>query len=180
MTTSHPVARNAKPPLTPETMNPQPGSSRSLLQPSPSRSATRPAKTLAVAAMALFLAGAARAGSVSFNNTNDPPFNPLASLYITNLFAAYLSPLHSTDYGQGSNCGNGATTGLDPNDASVYTGAGGWVGQTFVTGAAGSGYKLISTSVRQVAYQTSFTDVTSTEYILRITKIGTGGTYQVN
>ena len=161
-------------------MNPQPGSSRSLLQPSPSRSATKPAKTLAVAAMALFLAGAARAGSISFNNTNDPPFNPLASLYITNLFDAYLSPAHGTDYGQGSNCGNGGTTGLDPNDASVYTGAGGWVGQSFVTGAAGTGYKLISTSVRQVAYLTSFTDVTSTEYILRITKIGTGSTYQVD
>src|SRR5438445_4003212 len=162
MTTPDPVARNAKRPLTPETMNPQPGRSRSLPQPSPLRSATMLPKNLAVAVMAMFVAGAARAGSISFNNTNDPPFNPLASLYITNLFDAYLSPAHGTDYGQGSNCGNGATTGLDPNDASVYTGAGGWVGQSFVTGAAASGYKLISTSVRQVAYLTSFTDVTST------------------
>src|SRR3989442_1548098 len=148
MITPDPVARSAKPPLTPELMNPLRSISRSLPQLLPMKRTTKggrtnffeseefccvPAtklpKTLAVAAMALFVAGAARAGSISFNNTNDPPFNPLASLYITNLFDAYLSPAHGTDYGQGSNCGNGGTTGLDPNDASVYTGAGGWVGQ---------------------------------------------------
>src|ERR1051326_5259713 len=180
MSTPDPVARKAKAALTSDPAKPHPGSSRFSPRSSPLRNVTKPAKALIVTAMALLLAGAAQAGSVNFNNTNDPPFNALASLYITNLFDAYLTPAHGTDCGQGSNCGNGGTTGLDPNDASVYTGAGAWVGQTFKTGPAASGYKLISTTVRQVAYQTSFSYGSSCNYIVRITKIGTGSTYQVD
>src|SRR5215475_4255222 len=107
MTTPDPVTRKAKAPLTHEMSNPKPGNFRFL--PSLLKRATKPTKTMTMTAMAMFLAGAAQAASVFFSPTNAPP--SLGSLSISNLYNPYLSPAHGSDFGSGSNVGQGGNGG---------------------------------------------------------------------
>src|SRR5690349_16593760 len=111
MNTPRLVAQNAKRLLTPETMKPHPTPSRALPQPLPMKRATKVAKALAAIGMAMFLAGAVHAATVFFSPTNMPPVSPLGSIFISNLFNAYISPAHGSDFGAGSNVGSGGNGG---------------------------------------------------------------------
>lgn len=150
-------------------MNPPQGSSRSSRQPSPSTGVSKPAKALTLITLAGFLAGTAPAASVFFSPTNAPP-SSLSTISISNLFTPYLSPAHGSDFGVGSNVGAGGNGGGSDGTYSYIADDKAVVGQSFTTGANAGGYKVVAVTLRAVSYGGTFSEVTSVNYAVRITK----------
>src|SRR5215469_6892320 len=123
---------------------------------------------LAVPAMAMFLAGAAQAGSVFFSPTNAPP--SLGSLSISNLFNPYFSPAHGSDFGGGSNVGSGGSGGGSDDSYTYIADDKAVLGQSFTTGNNAAGYKVVAVTLRAVSYGSTFSWVPSVNYAIRITK----------
>src|SRR6266481_6139165 len=144
-------------------MNFHPTRSRSLPQPSPMKKAAKLDKALALIALALFLAGAAHASTLSFSS--NAPVVVLASVSISNLVGAPVSPAHGTDFAAQSNVGTGDGTYTYIADDKAA------VGQSFTTGTNAAGYKVVAVTLRAVIYST-FSWVPSVNYNLRITKPG--------
>src|SRR6266446_2445486 len=124
---------------------------------------------LAVASMAMFLAGPAQAATVSMSDTNAPPLS-LGSILITNLFATYNTPAHGVDFGAGSNVGAGGSGGGSDGTYNYIADDKAAVGQSFTTGANAAGYKVAAVTLRAVVYTSTFSWVPSVNYAIRITK----------
>lgn len=114
-------------------------------------------KTTSAIAVAIVLAGTARAATVTFSPSNSPPLG--GAIIISNLVG------HVGYDGTGSDPGPQSNVD-DPkyvaNDQPVQ-------GQTFTTGTNPNGYKLTSVSLRHVSYST-FILVPGLNYTIRITR----------
>ncbi|PWU19216.1 MAG: hypothetical protein C5B50_07135 [Verrucomicrobia bacterium] len=165
--------------LCPEPMHPQPTLRPSLQRLPLVKPTANLAGTLASIAVAMFLAGESHAATASLTPSNAPP-PVVGSVAISNIFNAYYSPAHGSDFGVGSNVGSGGTGGGSDGTYTYIADDKAVVGQTFTTGTNAAGYKVLAVTLRAVAYGSTFSWVPSVNYAIRITKPGTNGNNAVN